>query len=175
MIWFFTKLLYFSNAHAVFLIYTLTQSAFNLLSEEEQDNMKFLFSKIDENTSSDILKEIVDEVNKTINRGNPFVVYEVSEGSNFNIVIKKKDENDNYQPYILVARENQTNDILAQQVALDNEVQLLFFEDLDLTQDNIYKIRIQLEIDTGAGDTTGDAVAELTTLFFVVSNNIDSE
>lgn len=137
--------------------------------------MKFLFSKIDENTSSGVLKEIVDEVNKTINRGSPFVVYEVSEGANFNIVVNKKNENDNYEPYILVARENQTNTILAQQVATESESQLLFFEDLDLTENNIYKIRIQLETDSGAGTTNGDAVAELTTLFFVVSNNIDSE
>ena len=175
MIWFFTKLQYFSNEQVIFLIYTLTRSNYEELSVEEQNNIKFLFSKINDTTSSSTLTEIVNEISNTIILEDPFVVYRVPEGGDFSIVIKKKDENDQYEPFILVAREHLTNKILAQQPATGAETQLLEFEDLDLTQNRIYKIRIQLEKDTGAGDTNGDAVAELTTLFFVVSNNIDSE
>lgn len=175
MIWFFTKLQYFSTDQAIFLIYTLTQSNFNKLDSGEQENYKYLFSKIDSTTSVGMLKEITDAVSKSIIRKIPLVVYDVNEGGNFSIIVKKQDTNDDYTAYILVARNSQTNTILAQKDAANTETQSLNFDDLNLTENKIYKIRIQLEEDSGAGTTNNEAVAELTTFFLVVANNIDSE
>lgn len=175
MIWFFTKLQHFTSEQIVFLIGTLTSSAFNGLSQDEQNNLRFLFSKIDSTTSAQIKKDIVSKISDTIILGDTFVVYRVSEGEDFEIVIEKENTGDVYEPHVLVAREDSLGTILAEKAATNSNIQLLPFEDLSLTGDKIYKIRVQLEENTGAGNTNNEALAKLATFFFVVSKNIDSE
>lgn len=175
MIWFYTKLKHFTTEQQIFLIYTLNESVFQTLSDEEKNNMIYLFSKINSETTSFVLSQIVEAVNDRINQDEPFVVYKVNEGSDFTVIVKKENETDVYTPNILVARNSATGTILAQQPAGSSETQLLQFTDLNISENTIAKIDIRLEDDDGTGSTNGQGITELTSLFFVVSNNIDSE
>lgn len=175
MRWLYTKLKYFDQEDAQFLVYTLTKDKVDALTTDQKQSVEFLFSRINGQTTENSLNAIIDCVSQAFIYDESLSVYRVNEGEDFDLIIKKDNVEDSYSSYILVAREHLTNKILAEKTASDSETQPLSFTNLDLEAGQTYKIRIQLEEDAGSGSTDGDAVSELTTAFFVVINNIDSE
>lgn len=175
MRWLYTKLKYFDQEDAQFLVYTVTKDKVDALTTTQRQSVEFLFSRINDETTQFSLNAIIDCVSQAFIYDENLSVYRVNEGEDFELLIKKDNIEDSYSPYLMIAREHETNTILAQKIASESETQPLPFVDLDLTAGQTYKIRIQLEQDNGSGSTTGDAVSELTTVFFVVLNDIDSE
>lgn len=175
MQWLYSKLKYFDKDDSTFLYYTVTKEKVDALETSEEQSIKFLFSRINDSTTDVSLRAIIDCVSQAFIYDETLSVFRVNEGEDFGLLVKKDNTNDAYTPFVLVARENESGSILTQQLAVDTDSQTLDFEDLDLTAGQTYKIRIQLEEDDGTGVTNGDATSQLTTVFFVVLNDIDSE
>lgn len=166
MDWLNINLRYFTPEQRVKLVTTVTEEKFNALTEDTKTNIKYLFSRIDKTTETSVLNNIYDCVTYAMFYGEPVRVYRVNQGENFTLVIEPKPEDD-YTGFDIVARDNNTNTILAQIPGSDEPEQPLAFINLDLEAGGFYKVRIQLE-------DSGDGISLLDSIYLIVNLNIDA-
>lgn len=172
--WLYIKLQYFSGNQVLTLLDYL-KTGFKSLDEEQQKDIKFLFSTIKESTPDHILANIVEDITELFLYDKVVTVYRVNKGENFSIVVKQQDPNDNYLGFKLTAREDHTNKLVSDNIdGTDEEFQTITFTDLDLDENNTYLIRLQLEENIN-NEPSGDAISLLSTLYFVVQKNIDND
>lgn len=169
MNWLQSKLHLFTRSQRIDIMSHVSETAFKNLAEQEQNDIKYLFTKINSDTSKKSLDLVYDCLIRAILFDGIIKVFRVNEGENFDLVLELED-GDDYAPYDIVARDNETGAILAgPKPGNNNEEQILNFVDLDLPAGEFYKVRIQLE------DDPGDGVSLLASVYFIVILNIDND
>lgn len=174
MNWFYIKLPYFSMTQRMELVASFTFSKFNTLTNQEQNNLKMLFSRINGNTSEDTLADITLFLQDIMWRDIPAVVYAINQGENLRLTVTK-DENDNYTGYALVVRAQFDQTLLSSpaNMGTDQETQSIDLIDVPLPL-GIHRININIE-EVSGGQTTGDVVAVLLYGFLVIDREVDAD
>jgi len=170
MDWLQNKLNLFTRAQRIDILSHVTTEKFYSLSAQEQNDIKYLFTRINQDTSKKSLDIVYDCLIRTVLYDGVIKVFKVNQGENFQLIIEPED-GDDYAPYNIVARENETNEVLSSIVAGTNQQeQILPFVNLDLEAGEFYKVRVQLE----EPSTPGDGVSLLASVYFIVILNVDS-
>jgi len=175
MNWLQASLRFFTSLQRQKLEGIVTEERFNNLPEETQNDIIYLFSRVTSETSRQSMDVLYDYLIRAVLFDGLVKVFRVNQGEDFDMIIEREPEDD-YTGYIIVARENQTNKKLSEpkEGSIDEE-QEISFVDLNLEAGEFYKVRVQLEEDDGTGDTTGEGLSLLASIYFVVVLNIDEE
>lgn len=169
MNWLQSRLHLFTQSQRIDIINHVTREKFESLPEQEQNDIKYLFTKISTDTSKESLDLVYDCLIRAALFDGIIKVFKVNQGENFKLVIEPE-EGDNYTGYNIVARENKTGKILSEVLTgSDQAQQHLDFINLDLEAPNLYKVRIQLEDQSNPGD----GISLLAVVYFAVLLNID--
>ncbi len=171
MNWLQSKLYLFTKSQRIDIISHVTFEKFEQLPEQEQADIKYLFTRINSDTSRKSLDLVYDCLIRAVLYDGIIKVFRVNQGENFDLVIELE-EGDDYAPYDIVARENETNQLLAgPKAGTDASDQILNFVDLPLAAGEFYKVRIQLE----EPNDPEDGVSLLASVYFIVILNVDKE
>lgn len=173
MNWLQTNLRFFTSLQRQNLVNTVTEERFYSLPLDAQNDIIYLFTRITAQTSRVSLDNIYDALVRAVLYDGLVKVFRVNEGEDFSLNIEKYPQ-DNYTGFMIVARENKTNQILSEiKEGTDDSIQSLKFTDLDLEAGEFFKVRVQLEIPDGGG-TAGDATTLLCSVYFIVGLDLDA-
>ena len=170
MNWLQSKLHLFTREQRIDIISHVRPAVFDSLPEEEQNDLRYLFTRITSDTSKKSLDLVYDCLMRSVLFDGIIKVFKVNQGENFKIVVEPE-EGDNYAPYFITVRENDTDALLSiPKEGTNHANQTLEFENFPLEKGEFYKARIQLE----ESPASGDGVALLGTVYFIVLYNVDS-
>jgi hypothetical protein len=174
MNWFYLSLKYFTQEQREYLVSILTSitNTYNQCPDEEQNMIMYLFSKLSGYTVEE-RNTVYDFVLRRLLFNCFALLYEVNKGESFNVAITK-DDNDDWTPYIITIRDDDTGLLLSSGIdnATNAGVQYILLDNYSLPSGKFHKLRISLELSTD-GVANGDVFTTIGHIYLLTSKDVD--
>jgi hypothetical protein len=174
MNWFYLSLKYFTQEQREYLVSILTSitNTYNQCPDEEQNMIVYLFSKLS-GYDTEERDTVYDFVLRRLLFNCFALLYEVNKGESFNVAITK-DDNDDWTPYIITVRDDDTGLLLSSGIdyATNEGAQYILLDNYSLSSGKFHKLRISLESITN-GVANGDVFSTIGHIYLLTSKNVD--
>lgn len=175
MTWFYISLKYFTQQQREYLLGVISSitANFNNCSDEEQNEIIYLFSKLPNYTETE-MNIVYDFVLRRLINQSFTCLYEIRQGGNFNVEVTKPVLAD-WSNLFIVVRNDADGTLLSNNFTLanNNEIQYILVENFPYNDSRLYRLRITLEKDSGQGVSNGDAVSDIGYVYVISNSNID--